>query len=115
VCQCVVRTVIMYFLYQGLHALVLVSEYGEYRIRFLVVVWSACLMVGPVGDLVSLHSGPLVCRSESTLAKCTLVHLNKIQVYFYVDPRTLGRVHLIRHYFTRFDNPLHEFTSSYKV
>ena len=63
-CQCVVRTVIMYFLYQGLHALVLVSEYGEYRIRFLVVVWSACLMVGPVGDLVSLHSGPLVCRSS---------------------------------------------------
>ena len=63
--QCVVRTVIMYFLYQGLHALVLVSEYGEYRIRFLVVVWSACLMVGPVGDLVSLHSGPLVCRSGS--------------------------------------------------
>ena len=63
--QCVVRTVIMYFLYQGLHVLVLVSEYGEHRIRFLVVVWSACLIVGPVGILVSLHSGPLVCRSLS--------------------------------------------------
>ncbi len=63
-CQCVVRTVIMYFLYQGLHALVLVSEYGGYRIRFLVVVWSACLIVGLVGILVSLHSGPLVCRSN---------------------------------------------------
>ena len=66
-------------------------------------------------ELSVLPSVPVGNHVESTLGKCTLVHLKKIQVYFYVDPRTLGRVHLIRHYFTRFDNPLHEFTSSYKV